>query len=183
MNIIEHLEGHLGEISRGWKDPVSPSGIRVVSFKDQPFEDIITYSTLGLSNTILPMNNGKSIRQELVFSAYRNFNNERIASFLSTFAEYLISINRALLRGDYIGPEAPIVLGTLLNSVYSAIPVIYKDSISVFDHTSPPTVIAWVIPIHEKEANYIRANGWSKFEDLLEEEDPELWDLTRSPIV
>lgn len=129
------------------------------------------------------MPDGRYIRQELVFTAYRNFQSEQIASFLSTFAEYLVSANKALLHGDFIGPETPIIFGTVLNSIYSTVPMIFEEDFAVFHDSSPPTVFVWIIPIHEEEANYIRFNGWDKFEDLLEREDPELWDLTRVPVV
>src|SRR5713101_3867316 len=98
MNPIEHLENHLGEISEGWKDSNLNNPIQVVCFKDRPFEDINTYTTLGLSNNELPMSGGESIRQELVFTAYRNFRSEKVASFLSTFAESIVASDKALLR-------------------------------------------------------------------------------------
>src|SRR5260221_7114759 len=116
MNLVEHLENHLGEINEGWKDRNLHNFVQIVSFKDRPYEDINTYTTLGLSNYELPMRSGKPIRLELVFTAYRNFISERIASFLSTFAESIVSSNKALLRGDVIGPSGPIILGSPLNS-------------------------------------------------------------------
>lgn len=183
MNLIEHLEHYLGKISEGWRDRNVNNRIQVVCFKNKPFEDIVTYSTVGLSNFELSMNNGRAIRQELVCTAYRNFDGERIASFLSTFAESIISLNRALLRGDVIGPSAPIIFGSLLNSVYIAVPMIFDDGLFVLEDTVPETVFPWIIPVLEEEANYVRSNGWSKFEDLLERKNPELWDLHRASIV
>lgn len=183
MNLIQHLEHYLGEISYGWKDSGSNSSPTVAAFYNHPFDDINTYVTVGMSDLVLQMGNHRTIRQELVFFAYRNFEGKKVASFLSTFAESIISSNRALLRGDVVGPSGPIILGSLLNSVFSAIPMILPDSFSVFEDSVPKTVFSWVIPIHEEEANYIRANGWSNFEVLLERKNPELWDLHRTSIV
>jgi hypothetical protein len=184
MTLINHLEKYLGKIDMVWADAEEPKNIRVVSFWDFPFKDIVTYSTLGLSKIALPMPDGRYVRQELVFSAYRNFSSEQIASFLSTFAEYLVSAHKALLQGDFIGPEAPIIRGTLLNSVYSTVPMIFDEGLAVYYGSEPPpTVFVWIIPIHEEEANYIRGNGWDKFEDVLERKNPELWDLTRVSVI
>jgi hypothetical protein len=183
MTLIEHLECYLGEISDGWKDSSPDNPIQVVTFRDQPYADINTYLTLGLGNQALNMSIGKPIRQELVFAAYKNFTSEQVASFLSTFANSIVSSGRGLLRGDVIGPSGPIILGSLLNSVYSAIPMIFPERFFVFEGTVPETIFPWVIPIHEDEANYIRANGWIKFEELLEQENPELWDLSRKSII
>jgi hypothetical protein len=183
MTLIDHLENHLGEISHGWKDNSSVFDFRVVSFENQPFGGVRTYSTLGLSDFILPMVKTKEIRQELIFSANERFDIEQVASFLSTFAESIASSNKALLRGDIIGPTGPVIFGTLLNSVYSAIPVVFEESFAVFDETNPPTVFVWVIPIHETEVNFVRSKGWKKFEAMLESKEPDLWNLTRDPIV
>lgn len=183
MSIIQHLETHLGEIDKGWNDTNSEHTIKVVKFENQPFENVITYSTLGLSNFVLPMIEDRTSRQEFVFSAYKQFNNEYIASFLLTFAEHILSKNKALLRGEVIGPNAPIIWGTLLNSVYSAIPIVFENSFAVYDGTIPPTVFVWIIPLHEEEANYVRANGWVKFENLLETVDPDIWNLNRNSII
>lgn len=129
------------------------------------------------------MSGGRSIRQELIFTAYRSFDGRKIASFLSTFAESIISMNRALLRGEVIGPSAPIIPTSLHHSVYVAIPMIFDEQFFVLKDTVPETVFPWIISLHEQEAAYVRSNGWSKFEDLLEHANPELWDLQRPSMI
>jgi hypothetical protein len=183
MTLIDHLENHFGEICRGWKDTDAKNHIRVVSFQNQPFEDIVTYATIGLSNVVLAMPSGKGIRQELIFTAYRSFQGAQIASFLSTLGESISQSRKALARGDVIGPSAPIILGSPLNSIFSAIPMIFQESLAVFHEDVPPTVFVWVIPVHEEEANYIRGAGWEAFEDRLEQNNPELWDLHRTSVI
>lgn len=183
MSIIQHLEEHLGEINRGWKDNDSHFPISVVSFEKQPFEGVTTYVTLGLSEYALPMTVDEEIRQELLFSAYEIYNSEQIASFLLTFAEYILFRKQALLRGDVIGPSKPIIFGTLLNSVYSTIPAVFEEDLTVYSEMTPPVVLTWIIPIHEEEANYARLNGWNRFEDILEEKDTDIWNLTRPLVV
>lgn len=183
MTIIQHLETHLGEISKGWRDKHSKNRIQVVEFHNQPFDGVVTYITLGLSDVVFSIAEDKKIRQELVFSSYKRFSSEQIASFLSTFADHLVAKDKGLLRGDVFGPSSSIILGTLLNSVYAAIPVVFDESICVYKETTPPTVLVWIIPIHEEEANFIRTAGWNKFEELMEEEDPDLWDLGRTSLI
>lgn len=75
------------------------------------------------------------------------------------------------------------IWGTLLNSVYASVPMIYDEKFWLYDGSDPHTIFVWVIALHEEEGNYIRANGWGKFEDLLERADPELWDLQRPPVI
>lgn len=183
MTLIEHLESHLGDISGGWRDPNRQNPIQVAGFFDQPFKDINTYSTIGLSEHRLVTATGKYIHQELVCTAYRNFAGEKIASFLSTFADSIVSSHKALLRGDVVGPTGPVILGSLLNSVYVAVPMIFPESFEVFDAAVPGIAFLWVIPIHEDEARFVRMNGWERFDELLEEKNPELWDLHRESVV
>ncbi len=183
MTLIEHLESHLGEMSGGWKDPNRENAIMVAGFFGQPFKDINTYSTIGLSEHRLVTATGIYIHQELVCTAYRNFAGEKIASFLSTFAESVVSSHKALLRGDVVGPSGPVILGSHLNSVYVAVPMIFPGSFEVLDAAVPGIAFSWVIPIHENEARFVRTNGWERFEEILEEKDPELWDLHRESVV
>ncbi len=180
--MIKHLEDHLGKINFGWKDPSIGRNLQVVSFANTPFDGVTTYSTLGLSEQILPMGTNL-IRHELIFSAYNRFNSEEIASFLSTFAESMVKDNKALLQGDCVGPSSPVILGTLLNSIFVSHPSIINKDLSVYYGSAPPTIFAWVVPIHEAEAEFIRAKGWKAFDSLLEEKDPDLWDLHRTAIV
>jgi hypothetical protein len=182
MSLLEHIETALGPIEEGWELTESPSRIRVASFRQQPFEGAITYVTIGLSENVLPMTAGRDVRQELVFSAHESFSRGAISSFLLTFADYILSKRRALLRGDVVGPGEPIIPGVSLDAVYSALPVIFQEGFATYDATAPPTVFVWLIPLHEREADFVKKNGWNRFEDMLAEKDPDLLDLNR-PVV
>jgi hypothetical protein len=181
MSIINHLEEYLGKITKGWKDE-SISHLTAARFKDEPFEGATTFSTLGLSDLIHTLENGKTFRQELLFSTYSYFSQEQVASFLLTFAEFLLSNKKALLRGDIIGPSTPIIIGTEMNSIYVTNPIVFDEKLAVYGGLIPPTIVIWLVPVYEVEANYIRNNGWSKFESILEQCQPDFWDLKRQAL-
>lgn len=183
MNIIEHAEKFLGKISQGWKEKLSSDGLQVVCFKDAPFESIDTYMTVGLSHHELRISDGKKFRQELVLSLSGTGISEMWVSLLLFICEQILRNHDAVLRGQIIRlpMDADEKLG--VNAVYCAIPVFLDDDFATFRGSQPPTVIVWVIPIHKSEADYVDANGWSKFEDLLEEKDPDLFSLERDPII
>ena len=69
------------------------------------------------------------------------------------------------------------------SAVYCTIPVFFDDDFCAYEESSPPTVMVWVLPIYKSEADYIEANGWESFEDLLEEKDPDLCSLEREPVI
>lgn len=183
MHLLDHIENHIGIIDEGWKLQPSLSGIRVVSISGKPSNKVVTFITLGLSEHILPMPDGREVREELIFSSYEDSPKEMIVSFLLTFSNFIVTKHQALLRGDVVGPSDSIIPGISLCAVYSSIPVIYDDTFATFTETVPPTIFVWLIPIYKEEAEFIGINGWSQFEDILEAKDPDLFDLKRERIV
>lgn len=182
MSLIEHLEKHLGKIDQGWGESSTSSKVVAVRFRDQPMDGVVTYVTLGMSNHVLQMPKGLTVRQELVFIANEQYPSAQIASFLYTFSDFLISKKRALLRGDVIGPSTPVIPGVRMNSVYAAIPVVFEDSFATYRSSDPATVFVWLVPLIESEASIAKKIGWSKFEDFLERENIDFWNLDRAPI-
>lgn len=177
--LIRHLEVHLGTIALGWGDK---SSIQVAQFPDRPERGITTYSTLGLSSVVLPMPGKRGVRQEFIVSVGSSFDAERVASFLGTFAAYVKAQNRALLRGDVVGPSVPLIDGVRACAVYASNPVFFDDAFAAFGGSDPATVFVWLMPLPREDVELIRAVGWSSFEDILESADVDFWDLNRPPI-
>lgn len=176
--IIEHLESYLGTIARGWGD----AEIQVGKFCDTPQAGVSTFCTLGMSRSPLPMGDGRSVRQELLVSVAARYQDEAVASFLLTFSEYVVSKNRALLRGDVVGPAQPLTPGVLASAVYSAMPVFFPDELATYHGSDPATVVVWLLPQPALQAEFARRVGWDRYEDILEQEEVDFWDLDRPPI-
>lgn len=179
MSIVGHFESHLGQIAGGWSDDEGSGSLQVVRFPGQPVPDVSCYATLGLSEHVLAMPRGREVRQELVFCAYDRFPAGDVASFLMSFGESLVPGHRALLRGDVIGPGEAVIPGSSLNAVYASVPVVFDDSFGTYERSTPATVVVWLIPLSAAEAGFVRQKGWSAFEELLEDADPDLFDLER----
>lgn len=178
-SVAEHIEGHLGSIAAGWSDDASPHKIQVASFNDQPMKGVTTYTTLGLSEDELDLPNERKIRQELVISANASFPGEEIARFLLSLAEHIKTTGRALLRGEVVGPSSPLVKGASVNAVYSTNPTPFDPGFAEFSSTYPPVIFVLLVPITPKEASLVSSQGWNWFEEMLEAQDPDIWDLTR----
>jgi hypothetical protein len=183
MNIIEHAEKFLGNISQGWKDNTSSDGLQVVCFKDAPFEIADTFMTAGLSRHELTISDEKKVRQELILPISVTGLSDMIVSLLLFICELILRNHDAVLRGQVIRLPVDATERLGFDAVYCAIPVFMDDEFSTFDESQPPTVIVWIIPIYKSEADYVDAYGWSKFEGLLEEKDPDLFSLGREPII
>ncbi|MDR1063952.1 MAG: DUF2185 domain-containing protein [Azoarcus sp.] len=184
MNIVDHLEKYLGRAESCWSNDEFKQA-KIIQFKQRPCDGAITYATLGMSQTILPLSDNKYVRHELLFAAYEHYPSRDIATFLLSFSEFVLSKDQALWRGDVIGPSTPIIDGIAMNSVYSNIPVIFDKNLSTFyeSESIPPVVLIWVLPILQQEAEFIKLNGWGKFEDILETRNPDLLDLNRSSVI
>ncbi|HDY7675741.1 TPA: suppressor of fused domain protein [Vibrio vulnificus] len=182
MSLVQHVENYLGTIDRGWKDHQSENNLQIVSFVDCPGETVSTFVSLGMSTEELKMGDSRTVRQEIVFSAYTIFNSNLIVSFLISLCEGILGRGKAVLRGEVIplSPELAQKIG--FEFVYCTIPIFFEDDFRIYDETSPSTVMVWVLPIYRSEADYIGRKGWERFEDLLEEKDPDLCLLGRESI-
>ncbi|MDO3529684.1 suppressor of fused domain protein [Ralstonia pseudosolanacearum] len=185
MTLIEHLEQYLGPLAEGWTDSnpqAKNKNIRIVRFRDVPYEGTSTFATLGLSDRIVDLGDGRTVRQELLFAVHDCYPAEQVASFLLTFAGFVQSRQGALLRGDVIGPSAPLIPGVAANALYASIPAIFPEEIGTYSMSSPPTVLIWLIPLVGEDSVLVKSRGWSEFEDMLEAENPDLLDLNRSSL-
>lgn len=177
-SVIEHLEHYLGNISRGWSDRSLPS-IQVVNFKDQPMDGIVTYSTLGLSEMELALPGERKIRQELVMSAHSSFSEEEIAGIMFSCSEFLRERGRAVLRGEVIYPTRPLIKGSTVNAIYATNPTPFGDGFVEFSNVTPPVIFVLLVPITRNEDVLIKKEGWNWFEEMLEDQDPDIWNLKR----
>jgi hypothetical protein len=183
MTVIEHAEKYLGNIDQGWKDNDSNENLQIVSFVDCPGESATTFMSLGLSDNVLEISDEKQVRQELVFSVYSMAISTMIVSFLFSLCESIVNRGKAVLRGEIIPLSIDVAKRIGFEAVYCAIPVFFDDDFAEYDESTPPTIVVWVLPIYQSEADYIRAHGWEKFEGLLEERDPDLCSLERVPVI
>jgi hypothetical protein len=174
----EHLERHLGPIARGWSDQEETHGVQVLSFVDQPQSHVTTFATLGLSEYVLSMPKSREIRQELLISANNEFPADAIAGLLLSIAEHVLEHRKALLRGEIVGPGPSVVPNSILTEIFVTNPSPFDSSLTHFS-TSPPLVFAYLIPVSAAEAFLVRSRGWRWFEEQLEQQDPDVWDLGR----
>jgi len=106
--------------------------------------------------------------------------NDKVAAFLLSFAEHVLTRGAALLRGEVVGPSTSVIPGSTANAIYVTNPSPFADSLVQFEGPEPPIVFAYLVPITSQEAALIHERGWSWFEVQLEEQNPDIWNLARS---
>lgn len=181
-SLPEHIEKYLGVIESGWSIKEEVGEVQVVKVPNCPMAGVAAYSTIGLSWTELAMPDDRSVRQELIFAAYETYAATKIASFLLSFGKYVLSTGRALLRGNVVGPHQPLIPGVQANSIFCTLPVMFDARLKTFSDSEPATVFVWLVPITSAESQFVRLHGWNKFEDLLEKEQPDFWNLDRASV-
>ena len=182
-DLVAHLETYLGPIRGGWTEDGRgvPLPVPVVWFADAPEPGVVTLATLGLSRHRLPSGQ-KDVRLELVLSVESRFRSDRLLGALTAVGEEVVARHRPLLRGDVVPMGDGLVAGSPLDTFYIAPPVMLPDAFAVLGATEPPTVFAWMVPITSVEAGLVESRGWRWFEDLLVQQQPNLFDLERGPI-
>jgi hypothetical protein len=182
MNVPEHLESFCGPIVEGWR--TDPDGKKmpctVARFERGPSQGSVTFATLGLNSYRLKSaTSQKLIRHELVMLARKDAIPGNLPALLHQVSAEAVSRGRAYLRGEVIGPRNPLFTGTALTALYVAIPVYFPDEFNSVDGV----VFVWLIPITTREAAFVSAEGWSRFEDILVRENADLLDLNRPSVV
>ncbi|MCR8851117.1 suppressor of fused domain protein [Rossellomorea sp. SC111] len=186
-NYLNFMENHLGKIEYGWSKDENGNELpfQVVKYVDGPFPGTVTYSTVGLSNILLKSHVSiKNIRQELVFVSYSSFGDKNIPAILQHVGLQAYNNGIAYLRGESIGPKGKIFNDSNLKALYVTLPVYFDDSFHTFyEKDGDPIVNVWLVPISNKEAEFVKLYGWDKFEDLLVEKDPDLINFKRKSII
>lgn len=178
-----HLLLHLGtpaEVYRHAADG-SPLAVEIRRYVDRPQPRAVTYVTFGLHEPPLSAKHGQPIRQELVFSHWSHNLGVDGPGMLHGIAVELRRRAQALLQGQALVQASwP---GYRVDALYVTPPPYFPESFDLCPGTVPPTMLVGLLPIDAAERSYLEREGWSRFEDLLVERNPNLLDLSRASLL
>ncbi len=178
-HVDRHLEHYLGMIHKGWISGTGSERLQVCFFNEKPLEGTVCYATLGLSNHILSMPNGRDVRQELILAVRTEQAHDSLSKLLMYLADFALEGHRAFLRGQVIHLGHPVISGAYCADLYVSAPVLFPEGFEIYRESVPATVFAWLFPISPSEASYVEGCGWVQFEERLEHESVDLFDLRR----
>ncbi|TKY89760.1 hypothetical protein EX895_001545 [Sporisorium graminicola] len=187
--IVQHMERYLGEIQRGWSTYenglVAP--FQVVEFGEVPREIGWTVlATLGLNQyPTRSAKSGKAVRQELVLILPAASAPGPFPSVLQQIGTQVVHSGQAVLRGEFLELDqpCPFVPDSQLSAFFATLPSYLPDAFNTYHGPEFDVIFPWLIPITPSELAFVKNEGWSKFEDLLVEQDPNLLDLRRAPLL
>jgi hypothetical protein len=143
----------------------------VDTYDDQPAEDAFTLATVGLCDTPL--------EQELLLCAWNAQKSDALYNTLFTVADELVTRGLPVDAGSLLELPAPIVPRSFLRHLFAFEPLYHFQEVPVIDTAAGPVQMLWLIPVTDKEAEFIEEHGPQAFDDLLAERDPDLLDLLR----
>lgn len=185
LNLPDHIETYLGEITRGWTHDKDSRRLpfQVIECQQGVVEGLTSYATLGLSNLELS-GPTKTIRLELLLSCYTEGNPGSVPGLLQQLGLEAISAGAAYLAGEVVGPRGPLFPGSLLEAVTFLPPAHWPEEFGTWtDDNGAPVVFALVVPISVGEARFIRTQGRDAFEDKVIDEQVPIADLYRDRFV
>ncbi|MDR4954652.1 suppressor of fused domain protein [Chryseobacterium sp. ES2] len=178
MKIVKHLEKYIGEISNAINITDKRYEVTISLYENIPFEEIRTYSTLGLNRYFV------GYYFEFILVCENKFSKDEIASFLTSFSEYVIEQKINVQRGDVISFDFTMTSETKMNSLYFTLPFYFDENLQQLDLEERSVIFPLIIPVYNEEAQLIREKGWNSFEEFLEENEIDnLWDLNREVYV
>lgn len=163
-------------------DDNNDSFIDIFEGKNKPFDGVSTFSTIGLSEYSIGLTDGnKDIRVEFIGAAGNDF--EYFPNIVSTCAFMVINDGYSCSPGTVY----PNVLeyyydGTDMKHIYFTTPSAWDGLPEEVQDKDSETVWLMMIPISDKELEFLKENGSDALESKFEEKDIDMFNLARESI-
>ncbi|WP_333998196.1 suppressor of fused domain protein [Burkholderia orbicola] len=158
-----------------------PMAVDVLSVVDSPEPDLVSYSTIGLFETVLGNEAELGTRVELCGAMPADI--EQWPNVLASAVFALMRSRRAVMPGSVLeGYVAEYYSDTLVPHLYLTAPFLWSEGHFKQLELNGGVKVNWLqgMPISEAELEILRARGESEFEDLLEQADVDVFDLYRA---
>lgn len=184
--LVQHIEKHLGVIQGGWsRDAFGVAqDYTVVRTASGPTLGTECMCTVGLGHHGLRSRVSTRVIHHELLMIFRSASGVRgRPAAIQDCARRARESGFAFLRGDIVRAPGRAIAGTRFDALYVSLPAYLPDSFaSCIEPGVGEIVFAWLVPVYESEARYVAQHGWEAFENILEENDPDLLDDDREPI-
>lgn len=185
QRIAKHIHGIVGGTPQftQYSDKKNESFVSIMSIKDIPWEDVVFYSTVGLSDYSIGLKvNELSLRTEFIILTYDR--QEWAAEILSTCAFNIINSHYGCKPGTIFYDVISLYeKNSKLKHIMFVPPFVWEESYQGL--TLADKVVEWLlaVPISEKEAQYAEKYGSDVLEELFEREQIDYCDLYRKSVL
>lgn len=183
--IAQTALGFLGgkpKVNEYWDDNRS-SKIDVFIGVDRPYEGVISYSTIGLSNYSIGVNlmSNKELRVEFLGACGNKA--DKFANIVSTCAFNIINSKYSCKPGSvYPNVVHEYYPNSDMKHILFTTPFLWDNIHNLeFDNIT----VTWLmcVPISDNEFEFLKTNGSDLLEDLFEKNSIDVFDINRKSVV
>jgi antitoxin YqcF len=168
-------------VSKYW-DENNVSNVDILSSIDRPYEGVTSYSTIGLSDYSIGYSiDEKPLRVEIVGASATVF--ELFPNVLSTCAFNIINTKSPITHGEiFKGTVRMYYPDSEMEHVLFTSPFLWEKLISL---NFIDKKVTWLlaVPISTKELLFAEREGTEALEDLFEEKDIDIFDISRNTVI
>ncbi|MFB1051817.1 suppressor of fused domain protein [Paraliobacillus sp. JSM ZJ581] len=168
-------------VSKYW-DENNVSDIDILSTIDRPYEGVTSYSTIGLSDYSIGYSvDEKPLRVEIVGAGATMF--ELFPNVLSTCVFNIINTKLPIAHGEiFKGAVRMYYPDSEMEHVLFTSPFLWEKLISL-DFIDKKVTWLLAVPISAKELLFAEREGTEALEDLFEEKDINIFDISRNSVL
>jgi hypothetical protein len=187
--MIQHMEAYLGPIRQSWRSTPDGEELQFQIVRcEGGIEGTRVFCTLGLSNHAFketPSAAGVPIRQELLIAVPESDDHRNLPTLVQQLGLIALSRHTAFLQGEVIGGTYPVFADRLFRGFGASFPCfVSADEFTVYKLADGQEVVfVWMIPLYREEIDFVRTEGWSRFEDLAVEKGIDLVELVRGSLI
>ncbi|UNL87562.1 suppressor of fused domain protein [Priestia koreensis] len=168
-------------VSKYW-DENNMSNVDILSTIDQSYEGVTSYSTIGLSDYSIGYSvDEKPLRVEIVGTSATMF--KLFPNVLSTCAFNIINTKLPITHGKiFKGVVRMYYPNSEMEHVLFTSPFLWEKLIPL-DFTDKKVTWLLAVPISTKELLFTEREGTGALEDLFEEKDIDIFDISRNSVI
>jgi len=169
-------------VIRYWDD-AKVSSIDILICKDRPEKDVVSYSTVGLSNYTIGFSvKDKLLNVELVGASYSKF--DIYSNILATCAFNIINSKYTCYPGAIFQNVINLYdLNLSMKHILFVHPFLWEDQLKTLNLMDKQVAWLLAVPISNEEFIYAKENGTDALEDLFVENEIDIFDLARKNII
>ncbi len=180
-NVIEHLDDTLGiqENQSIWS--YKEKGFWILKYDNQPQKYSSSYITVGLGRHLLTQTSGKKIRQELMFTFWEEYAENKPEDKLASLSLDFLDRHIPIPNHQVIPWKGGVFEKFAFSAVYCTNARHMPENFELIED-EPNLIFAWLIPIYPEEQAFCMKYGWSNFENHINTQKPDFFSLTRERI-
>lgn len=139
-------------------------GIMIKILEDTPCEGVDTYASVGQFS--------KTTNKEMLMLFYPNVDKKLYGAIVGSIIDYFKEHLELNYYGGHTPPLDPIINGSNITAFYLRPAYAFEDE-HIWEH------YFWIVPITNKELEFLHREGPNALEDHLEENEVDILDLLR----